>query len=391
MMRLWWTTVLMVAVWMTAFAATDNDRWLEDGLTIEENGTGDSGISKKEKKQLDKDKKEREMGSIRKTIRGFSSIDTNYIEPQHYNYTVMLQSTSTYEIYTLKSSKGQELTFAPDVIMKFGPYFGWRWFFLGYTFDLRNISFGGSKQKQELDFSIYSSQIGIDLFYRRTGSDYKIRDARMGDNVDVSQLEGVPFGGLNVGISGFDIYYIFNHKRFSYPAAFSQSTCQKLSCGSWIAGFGYTKNSLELNYDNLQKVVEANVMPVNTVKIDSGLMFSSVKYYDVNVSCGYAYNWVFAKNCLFCASGALSIAYKHSHGDTPEKSDGFGFDFDNVNFDGIGRFGLVYNNTRWYAGMSAIIRSYNYHKSRFSANNTFGSLNIYAGYNFGKKKRYRNK
>ena len=73
-----------------------------------------------------------------------------------------------------------------------------------------------------------------------------------------------------------------------------------------------------------------------------------------------------------------------------EKKD-FNFSFDNVNIDGIGRFGLVYNNTRWYAGASAIIRSYNYRKSRFSANNTFGSLNVYLGYNFGKKKRYKNK
>lgn len=335
--------------------------------------------------------KKKELGKLRKTVRGFSAIDTNYIEPQHYNYTIMMQSTSTYEIYSLKGSNGQELTFAPDVIMKVGPYFGWRWLFLGYTFDLRNISFGGNKQKQSLDLSIYSSQIGIDLFYRRTGSDYKIRDVRMGDNVDVTKLDGMPFNGLSVGISGFDMYYIFNHNRFSYPAAFSQSTCQKISCGSWIAGIGYTKNSLDLDYDKLQEVVEDNVIPAHTVEIDSGLMFKSVQYYDVNVSCGYAYNWVFAKNWLFCASGALSLAYKHSHGDMYEKEEAFGFSFDNVNLDGIGRFGLVYNNTRWYTGMSAIVRSYNYRKSRFSANNTFGSLNIYMGYNFGKRKRYRNK
>ena len=333
--------------------------------------------------------KRKELSSLRKTVRDFSSIDTNYIEPQHYNFTVMGQTTATYEIYTLKSSTGQTVTLAPDVIMKVGPFFGWRWFFLGYTFDLRNISFGGKKQKRELDFSIYSSKIGIDLFYRRTGSDYKIRDVWMGDDVDVTRLEGVPFDGVSVGISGFDIYYIFNHRRFSYPAAFSQSTCQKRSCGSVIAGVGYTKNSLELDYTKLQKAVERNCEP-NTVKIDSGLMFNSVDYYDVNVSCGYAYNWVFAKNWLFCASGAVAFAYKHSDGDMNEKED-FNFSFDNVNIDGIGRFGLVYNNTRWYAGASAIIRSYNYRKSRFSANNTFGSLNVYLGYNFGKKKRYKNK
>ena len=34
-------------------------------------------------------------------FREFSNIDERYIEPQHFNYTVMLQNTNTYEEYTL--------------------------------------------------------------------------------------------------------------------------------------------------------------------------------------------------------------------------------------------------------------------------------------------------
>ena len=342
-------------------------------------GIGDSG----------KVERKKELSKFRKMVRGFSAIDTNYIEPQHYNFTVMLQATSTYDIYALKGENGQSVTFSPDIITKVGPYIGWRWVFLGYTFDLHAAGLGHSSKKRELNLSLYSSQIGLDLFFRRTGSDYKIRDAGMGEGIDASRLNGMPFDGISVGISGFDIYYIFNHKRFSYPAAFSQSTCQKLSCGSWIAGIGYTKNSLDLDYEKLHRLVADNVTP-NVVEVDSGLMFSNVEYYDINLSCGYAYNWVFAKNFLFCASGAVAIAYKHSHGDMYDKNI-FGFDFNNVNIDGIGRFGLVYNNMKWYVGASAIVRSYNYRKSRFSANNTFGSLNVYVGCNFGKKRRYRKK
>jgi hypothetical protein len=63
----------------------------------------------------------------------------------------------------------------------------------------------------------------------------------------------------------------------------------------------------------------------------------------------------------------------------------------NFNIDGIGRFGVVWNNNKWYAGASAIVRAYNYHKSRFAANNIFGSLNIYAGFNFGPRKGYKKK
>jgi hypothetical protein len=67
------------------------------------------------------------------------------------------------------------------------------------------------------------------------------------------------------------------------------------------------------------------------------------------------------------------------------------FSFSNLNIDGIGRFGLVYNNMRWYAGTSMIIHTYNFRRSHFYTNNTFGSLNIYVGCNFGLKKKYRKK
>lgn len=63
--------------------------------------------------------------------------------------------------------------------------------------------------------------------------------------------------------------------------------------------------------------------------------------------------------------------------------------FRDVNIDFIGRFGLVYNCMRWYAGTSVILHSNSYHKPRFSTNNTFGSWNVYVGYNFLLKKKYR--
>ncbi len=332
------------------------------------------------------DKNKAEIGKIRKVVRGFSAIDTAYIEPQHYNFTAMLQATYTYDIYKIRSNTGQTVTLSPDILMKVGPYFGWRWFFLGYTFDLKNLSFGSDSKKTEIDFSIYASQIGIDLFYRRTGSDYKIRRAFMGEGIDINALNGMSFDGVNVGITGFNIYYIFNHKKFSYPAAFAQSTCQKISQGSWMAGVGYIKNSVDFDYDKLNTIVSDYCIPA--VKLDSGLMFNKIQYYDVNASVGYAYNWAFAKDWLLSSGMSLALAYKHSEGDV-EKDVDKDFSFDNINLDVIGRFGLVYNNTRWYAGASAIVRSYNYRKPRFEVNNTFGSLNFYLGYNFGIKPKYR--
>ena len=328
----------------------------------------------------------KEMSWLRRTIRGFSYIDENYVEPQHYNWSVMIQGIYNYDFYRLSSTgdNRQTVTFAPSPTFKFGPYFGWRWLFAGYTFDINHVDV--SNLKQEFVFSIYAAQLGADIYYRRTGSDYKIRNVSLGKGMEKERFENLSFDGLSVGITGFNIYYIFNHHRFSYPAAFAQSTMQKISCGSWMAGFGYMRNSLELDYEKLQNTLQEATN--KKVELDSGLMFNSVKYYNINASVGYAYNWVFARNCLFCSSLSLALAYKETRGETIDE-DKTGFDLHNFNIDGIGRFGVVWNNNKWYAGASAIVRAYNYHKSRFSANNIFGSLNIYVGFNFGPRKGYK--
>lgn len=240
----------------------------------------------------------RRIGKVfTKIFKNFNDIDTNYIEPQHYNYTLMLQNTNTYEIYKLESKSGQYITFAPKPTIRIGPYVGWRWVFLGYTFDIGHIS--NDNKKKVFELSLYSSMFGIDLYYRKTGNDYRIREAYLEDGMSSRVLKGIPFSGLSVGIKGFDIYYIFNHKKFSYPAAFSQSTCQKRSCGSPLLGIGYTTHQLDLDYENLKEVVESNLNDkYQNVKLDSGLMFNKVRYSSYSISGGYAYNWVFARNWL---------------------------------------------------------------------------------------------
>lgn len=330
----------------------------------------------------------RVVRAVREVVREFDRTDRDYIEPPHYEFAVELRAARNIEDFMLSSSE-QSIRFSPDQPVKVGPYFGWRWIFLGTTFDLKNVSLFGDDTKREFDFSIYASQVGVDLFYRRTGSDYKLRDVRMGHDVDGSRCEGIPFDGITVGVTGASAYYIFNHRHFSYPAAFSPGTCQKLSCGSWLAGAGYTRNTLDLDFGRLETLLQSRVGGDTEVRLDSGMMFNRVEYNDFNLSVGYAYTWVLARDLIFCASGQGALAYKTSYGRTADEANGFSFG--KVNLDGIGRFALVYNNTRWYAGMSAVVRTNNYRTSRFTASNIYGTFNAYVGYNFLLRKRYRKK
>lgn len=329
----------------------------------------------------------RKLSFIRRVIRGFDRLDERYIEPQRYVFAAMLQGTHNYDFYRLRSTGAnhQTISFSPDFEIRVGPYAGWKWVFLGYTFSLNDLSFGSNRG---LDLSIYSSQIGVDLFYKRSGGDYKLRGVNLGYGKNYSALDDLSFDGFNNEITGFNVYYIFNHGRFSYPAAFSQSTIQKISCGSWLAGIGYTQNTIEFDHEQFQTLVNEK-MGANAVSLDNELKFKSMKYVDVSLSGGYAYNWVFAKNWLLGGSVQIAVAHKRSTSET-SASKSRGFSFQNLNVDGIGRLALVYNNMKWYAGYSMILHTYNYYqKSYFSTNNTFGSSHIYVGINFGLKKKYR--
>ena len=178
--------------------------------------------------------------TVREVVREFDRTEDAYIEPPHYELAVEIRAQRNFEDFIL-SSNGQSVMFRPDQRIKVGPYFGWRWVFLGTTFDLKNISLFGDNGKREFNLSVYSSQIGVDLLYRRTGSDYKLREVRMGYGIDGDRFEGEPFDGLSVGITGINAYYIFNHRHFSYPAAFSPGTCQKISCGWRVQGLRETR------------------------------------------------------------------------------------------------------------------------------------------------------
>lgn len=108
----------------------------------------------------------------------FSDFDTAYISPNRYNYALMLDHFTNYEYYSVGSGtpEPQRLRFSPKPHNKIGVYFGWRWLFLGWAVDADGLygKKNGKKRGREFDLSLYSSKLGVDIFYKRTGNSYKI-------------------------------------------------------------------------------------------------------------------------------------------------------------------------------------------------------------------------
>ena len=321
---------------------------------------------------------------IRKEVKDFNAIDTLYISPNLYNLAFMLEHSTWYEHYQLGNNAGtksQNLNFSPSLGTKLGVYFGWRWIFLGYTFDVEDL-FGGNKnqtKKKEMSLNIYSSKFGIDLYYRKTGNDFKLRSIN-GFSQDFDSFRNLHFDGLRSTINGVNAYWIFNHKKFSYPAAYSQSTNQRRSAGSFMAGFSHSRHSISFDCEKLPSSVLQHLSP--------SLQFNHIKYSDYSLGFGYGYNWVFAKNWVSNLSLLPGIGYKKSRIDDNDfKGESW---IKDINFDFITRAAIVYNNAKYFAGASLVLHTYDYRKPNLSVTNSFGTLRIYAGFNFWPKKEFKN-
>ena len=321
---------------------------------------------------------------IRKVGKEFNAVDTTFISPNLYNLAFMLEHSSWYEYYRLGSNSNngeQSISFSPNANFKLGVYFGWRWIFLGYSFDVKDI-FGGHKnkaKKTEMALNLYSSKFGVDLYWRKTGSDFKIRSYN-GFQLN-TPTKNMDFTGFQSKIKGLNAYWIFNYKRFSYPAAYSQSTNQRKSAGSLMAGFSYSQHNISFDYDKLPTEMRD--------QLHNALLFKKVKYSDYSLCLGYGYNWVFAKNWVSNLSLLPAIAYKKSKiNDTPQPHTHW---IKDINFDLITRASIVYNNSKYFAGAALVMHTYDYRKEDFSLTNTFGTLRVYVGLNFWKKKEYRHK
>lgn len=322
---------------------------------------------------------------VKKKVKELNSFDRNYIETNYYNYSAMLQNTNYWQQYRFSAENNlgvkQTINLSPRPAFKVGPYFGWRWIFLGYTMDI-----GKARKNTEFNLSLYSAKVGCDLVHIKNKADYKIGKINGFDGLHSNAMNGHSFDGLKAYSTMANVYYVFNHKHFSYPAAYAQSTVQRISAGSFILGLRYEYHKLRFDHTRLPYALQFDEQGAD--RLLPAMKIDKIKYYNAALSFGYAYNWVFAKNFLFNISLTPAIGYKKTIG-TPWDKSVLIEDVKSFNIDFTGRTAIVWNNTRTYAGASFITYGYGYKKAHFNFRNFVNYLNIYVGINFHRKSQYR--
>lgn len=334
----------------------------------------------------------RGLSKVLASVLGFFSPepDSNYIESQKYNFTAMAQMTNTDDHFVLTGEKENSITFSPQRKTKVGPFFGWRWLFFGYTFNLNSLDIGHSDI--DINTSIYTPAVGIDLLYRKMGGGYKIREFSLEGIGKIDTFNGLSTNSLDIDIFSLNLYYALNSRRYSHQAVFNQTNRQIRSAGSWIVGTGYNQCRVTMDWVGFHDELRQKLPTPDISKEynDSALFFKSLSYRSLPLTVGYGYNLAFGKNWSAGLQLLASLSYIWSKGDAYDDRvfiDSIlkDFSFSNFTFDGTIRLGVVWNNSRWFAGANAIYHTYHYHQSHLEANNIFGTINFYVGFNFWRR------
>lgn len=151
---------------------------------------------------------------------------------------------------------------------------------LGLGVAVNPAKFAGKCKDFEYNLNSYSNRYGFDVVFlsSKTYHGYKASDA---ERIDIRK------GQISQNALNLNFYYAFNYRRFSFPAAFSQSYIQKRSAGSWMIGASFDGSKTELND-------------------------MTIRLNEFAVGAGYAYNLVIARHWL-CHLSALPTMTIYSH------------------------------------------------------------------------------
>jgi len=148
---------------------------------------------------------------------------------------------------------------------------------IGVGFAVNPAKWKGIYKDYEFNLNYYSNRLSLDLSYQRSES---LAGDIKGDRGEQHLLDEE----LKMKVLNMVGYYAFNHRRFSFPAAFTQSYIQRRSAGSWLAGISYQGGSIETT----DKLKERNPNAPD-VRIYLG---------HIGIGGGYGYNWVLGEKWL---------------------------------------------------------------------------------------------
>ena len=205
-----------------------------------------------------------------------SDIDTNYIVRPSTRWTVTGRiNFSGAQVQDEGVADGIHFRSQLDADYKTTVSVGLSYLGLSLNLSLNPAKLSGKYQDYEMNIMSYGKRMGFDFAYQYA------RNFKGWHENDNEARIALPADILSLKTLNFNAYYAFNHRRFSYPAAFVPNYIQRRSAGSFLLAL-----SGHIQYG----------------EIDNGTEKMDFKMNNLSLGVGYGYNFVPGRGWMLHAS-----------------------------------------------------------------------------------------
>ncbi len=220
------------------------------------------------------------------TICVYSQVDSSYIKPYKENFAINTYLGRDF-VFLAQDTPDESKTFLPNNPVNVGLGFSINntvlSFSYGYGFDFFRDKKLGKTKSFDFQFHNYSRKFVFDIILQKYEGFYR----------DLEQTKQEVILAPDLKIRQYAAYgqYVFNHKKYSYQAAFVQNEKQLISTGSLLLGTG-----------------------IYSTRIDSETSFlhegkHTLDNFQFGISGGYAYTWVISSKWYIAGSLTVGINF----------------------------------------------------------------------------------
>ena len=301
--------------------------------------------------------------------KAFNNYDTTYVVGIDKDFKGMLINNNWLDSYGgVIANNNMKVFMHSDINSSVGLHFSYMGIGYTYMFDLDNVFGGDPSRHYKWNLSFATSRFSFEAYKSRNSG--RVTIERFG-NYNNKKPAKFKFFGLEQKTSGFDMYYFFNHRKYSQAAAYSFSKIQKRSAGSFIAGFLVATQNVDIDFLELPQEMK-DYLPEKA----DGTYYYKYHHRSYSFLLGYAYNWVFHKNWLLNITAAPSLGWNHSFDDSVDGSR------DMPAVDLRGRMSLVWNIKHFFYGLQFVVDAHLYHSKSHNFINSQEDVTFIAGFRF---------
>lgn len=295
----------------------------------------------------------------------FNTYDTTYVVGTGTNWKARVAFDGWSDSYHMNLDRKMPITLFSTPYMSAGIFLHFMAVSVNQTIDLSNLCFNKPVNHHKFEFGFNCARFNLDLaFNSNTGGS----DIRSFGDYKKGHFFKQYFSGVNLHSFNANLYYYFNNYKYANGAAYYFSKIQKISAGSFILGFTYGYEDIELDFTKLPEFL------IPYMKVDP--RDYKFNYYNYCLLFGYGFNWVLGKHFLYNVTAMPSIGVLHCTEESEDKSAKL------LSLNANWRMSLTYNKDNFFTCFIVKVDGHWYKTSRLSVFNAIENASLSVGVRF---------